>query len=153
MATKKIGYAKYRLSPLAKITTEAKKLRKANPNMKWSDAVKKASSAYNNGKHKLAGIKKTVKKAAVKKIAVKKKTVKKVAVKKTSGNNDSIQRYISLSNYINHYQKNLLDFQLGCKKYPGETLAQKREDKKKIEQYKKIIAAGKKQLAIQKTLI
>ena len=61
---------------LIKITNKAKQLRRANPKMKWTDAVKKASKL----------VKPTAKKAAPKKRAVAKKVsgVKKRAPKKTA---------------------------------------------------------------------
>lgn len=85
MASKKVGYAKYRLSPLKKITDEAKRIRKSNPNMKWTDAIKRAGAIYRGGTvaKKAVSKKRTVrKKAAVK---GKTQTVKKtVARKKTT---------------------------------------------------------------------
>ena len=43
MMKKKVGYASYRLSPLKKITTRAKLLKKKHPNAKWTALVSKAS--------------------------------------------------------------------------------------------------------------
>lgn len=45
MATKKVGYAKYRLSPLKKITAAAKKLYATGKYAKWTDAIKAASKS------------------------------------------------------------------------------------------------------------
>lgn len=77
-----MGYAKYRLSPLKKITDEARRIRAQHPKMKWKDAVKKAGAKY-RGEAKTPKAKKRVaaKKVIHKKVAVKRK---KSARKKTS---------------------------------------------------------------------
>lgn len=66
---KKVGYAAYRLSPLKKITDLAKQIRKKNPSMKYTDAVKKAGAQYRAGKTAAPAARKAApkKKPAVKK--------------------------------------------------------------------------------------
>jgi hypothetical protein len=83
---KTVGYAKYRLSPLKKITDLAKQIRKKNPSMKYTDAVKKAGAQYRAGvTAKPAAKKKTaVKGSAAKKAVVRKVKAKKTARKKTT---------------------------------------------------------------------
>lgn len=61
---------------LTKITTEAKKLRKASPKMEWKTAVKKAGAAYRSGS---LGTVATAKKAVGKKPAKRKKVVGKAS--------------------------------------------------------------------------
>lgn len=78
---KKVGYAAYRLSPLKKITDQAKQIRKKNPGIAWADAIKKAGAIYRGEAKAPAAKKAAVKKPAVKKAAPKKKA----AVKKISG--------------------------------------------------------------------
>ena len=72
---KKLGYAKYRLSPLKAITAAAKKLYATGRYAKWTDAVKAASKNI-----KPAAKKTVAKKAAPKKKAAVKKAVPKKAV-------------------------------------------------------------------------
>lgn len=82
--SKKVGYAAYRLSPLKKITDQAKRIRKAHPNMKWTDAVAKAGKQYKSGKVSAVPKPAAHKKSAHKKAAAPKKVArKKVAHKKT----------------------------------------------------------------------
>jgi hypothetical protein len=62
-----------KISPLQKITANAKKLRRLHPRMTWQEAVKKAGAAYKRTTPKKAMP--TSKKAATKK-AAKKTTIK-----------------------------------------------------------------------------
>lgn len=57
------------MSALKEITTRAKKLYKTGKYAKWTDAIKEASKSLHKkpAKHKVSGIKKTVKKKATKK--------------------------------------------------------------------------------------
>lgn len=75
---KKLGYASYRIAPLKKITTEAKRIRKQHPTKSWKSAVKEAGKKYRLGK---IGAKPHKKKAAKKRtsvVAVRKSTTTRV---------------------------------------------------------------------------
>jgi DNA primase catalytic subunit len=67
------------MTALQKIQAEAKKIRKAKPNMPYKDAIKAASKVYNDGK--LGAAKKASAKLPVKKIVT---TVKKEKVETSS---------------------------------------------------------------------
>lgn len=161
MATKKIGYAAYRLSPLQKITAEAKKIRAKNPSMKWVDAVKKASKQYNAGS--------TAKPAAKPKPVAKskpatKKVVKKVAKKKVAGIGEAGKRTAAVNNSIDqlrkygelirleNFLKKAIDYNLGKKKLTKDATVKKLIDDN-TNQLRKQLAVVKKQKQLQKTLI
>lgn len=46
---KKLGYAPYRIAPLKKITSEAKRIREQNPRKSWKSAIKEAGKKYRLG--------------------------------------------------------------------------------------------------------
>lgn len=105
-------------STLTKITTEAKKIRKKNPSIKWTDAIKLAANSIN-------GVKKAASKKADKKkvVAVKKKAAqKKVTVKKKA----TPKKFLSMHKDTKSHNVNIRVIS-GVKVYG-------------IEQYKKCIA-------------
>lgn len=139
---------------LQKITDKAKQLRKANPKLKWIDAVKKASKLV------------PTKKAAPRKAA--KKAVKKVATKKhvdTKSNNVNIRvvsgakkanfRKPTIASNLQHYswlagkETSLIDLIADLRKQKPATT----ESKSLIKVYQTQLRAIKKQKAIQKKLI
>lgn len=142
---------------LQKITDKAKQLRKANPKLKWIDAVKKASKLMP---------KKAV--GAVKKKAAPKKAAKKVATKKhvdTKSHNVNIRvvsgakkanfRKPSIASNLQHYswlvgkEKSLIDLIADLRKQKPFTV----KTKALIRIYQTQLKAVKKQKAIQKKLI
>jgi len=165
MAVKKIGYAKFRLNPLKKITALAKKIRAKKPAMKWTDAIKQASKSVKIGAVKKPTkkvVKKPVKKTIVnpvKKSVTKTKTTKKIIgqktiTKKTMLVNESINQ---LQKYGEFCRLEILVLKMiayNRSKIKGVKDAKiKAANKKNTVQLQKQLAAVKKQKAIQKTLI
>lgn len=141
---------------LQKITDKAKQLRKANPKLKWIDAVKKASKLMP---------KKAV--GAVKKKAAPKKAAKKVATKKhvdTKSHNVNIRVVSGVTEKINQlvaYDKLLqrekkciaaLEYWKEQKRNPKNEVNKKFADQF-VKDHIKILANIKKQVAMQKKLI
>ena len=161
MATK-IGYAKYRLSPLKKITDEAKRIRKAKPSMQWKDAVKQAAKKYNLGA-KAAPIKKKVarKVSGPSKPASKHKDVKSHNVKidivsgrKADAVNKSISQLRMYSQLcgLEEYIKRGIERNKDAYKLAKTTEAKKRI-KSNTEQLRKQLAVVRQQKSLQKKLI
>ena len=120
---------------LKKITAEAKRIRKAHPNMKWHSALKDAA------KHIKSGAKTIVKKSAVKKSAVKKLVVKKSAVKKSARKIAAITPDLSIGSVISTGKKLMLH-KLGvleAKKYATKLKRDKNKISKEITEVKKTL--------------
>lgn len=145
---------------LKKITNKAKQLRAANPNMKWPDAVKKASKLVMPAA-KVAGKKKVKKRAvkkAAKKVAVKKNVKKKPHTKwaviakherRVAGVNVNSKRN-EIEKELGYYviavhslQKSILDLPIPQRKRAREVVAS----------YKKIIVSLKQNLKLHNDLI
>jgi hypothetical protein len=58
---KKLGYASYRISPLKRITAEAKRIKKSSPGKSWKSAVKEAGKKYRTGQLGAVKARKTAK--------------------------------------------------------------------------------------------
>jgi hypothetical protein len=115
---------------LKKITAEAKRIRKAHPNMKWHSALKDAA------KHIKSGAKTVVKKSAVKKSAVKKSAVKKSAHKIALVTPDlSIGSVISTGKKLMLHKLGVLE----AKKYATKLKRDKSKISKEITEVKKTL--------------
>lgn len=117
---------------LKKITAEAKRIRKAHPNMKWHSALKDAA------KHIKSGAKTVVKKSAVKKVAVKKVAVKKAAKKSISGYSTpdlSIGSVLSTGKKLMLHKLGVLE----AKKYATKLKRDKNKISKEITEVKKTL--------------
>lgn len=152
------------LEHLIKITNKAKQLRRANPKLKWTEAVKKASKLVKPAAKKAAPKKRAVAKkvSGVKKRAVKKPVTKthkdtkshNVNIRVVSGlrqKEKSIKEYIEIAKrendyleYINHWKRNLKT---------AKTQIDKSFAKERIKSFTNILKAVKQQKAIQKKLI
>jgi hypothetical protein len=121
---------------LKKITAEAKRIRKAHPNMKWHSALKDAA------KNIKSGAKTVVKKsAAVKKSAVKKLVVKKSAVKKSARKIAAVTPDLSIGSVMSTGKKLMLH-KLGvleAKKYATKLKRDKNKISKEIIEVKKTL--------------
>jgi len=120
---------------LKKITAEAKRIRKAHPNMKWHSALKDAA------KHIKSGAKTVVKKSAVKKSAVKKLVVKKSAVKKSARKIAAVTPDLSIGSVMSTGKKLMLH-KLGvleAKKYATKLKRDKNKISKEIIEVKKTL--------------
>lgn len=150
------------MTHLQKITTLAKKIRKAKPSMKWTDAIKAASREIKQAAKKAAP-KKAVKKTVKRKVAGPKKPVTKthkdtkshnVNIRVVSGY-DNIDKYKTLCRQENdlkrgiEYRKQCL-IDLKRKKASHNEIV---NCKKSLLQFQKTLKAVQKQKSIQKTLI
>lgn len=149
---------------LIKITNKAKQLRRANPKLKWTDAVKKASKLIKPAAKKAAPKKRAVAKkvSGVKKSAPKKAAAKthkdtkshNVNIRVVSGvrqKEKSIKEYIEIAKrendyleYINYWKRNLKT---------AKTPIDKAFAKERIKSFTNLLKAVKQQKAIQKKLI
>lgn len=128
---------------LKKITTRAKQIRKAKPNIQWKDAVKAASKEYKKPAAKKAAVKKPAKKVF--------SGVKKTAVKKAvPGAVNPIAKYAELSRILTAADNYLEYLKRKLREAPKTEKAFYRS---RILQQRKTIAVVKQQKALQKKLI
>lgn len=118
---------------LKKITAEAKRIRRAHPNMAWKNAVKQAGAAYRGGS---LGKVKGKKKSAPKKKAAKKR-VGSVRKKAASPRKRAVGAVISKSAIRSHY-KVALGNQL-LQRELSTTKTAKRKVSKKIAETKRAL--------------
>lgn len=131
---------------LKKITNKAKQLRRANPKMKWTDAVKKASKLVKPAAKKAA----PKKRAVAKKVSgVKKSAPKKTAVKKPSYKKPTWATKLQHMSWLVGRESGLKNVIEQIKSEMPLTPAKKKE----IALYQRQLKAVQQQKAIEKKLI
>ena len=152
-AKKSVGYAKYRLSPLKKITDLAKQIRKQHPNMKYTDAVKKAGVQYRAGKNAKPSPRKA---APKKKAAVKKVHHKKTAHKKTPAAKQGQLFGIggtSMYSVRDNFERDIKNTLIYIDQMKKNKALSPTERKKWIGKYKKHLQSLREQLRKQNAMI
>lgn len=118
---------------LSKITTEAKKIRRAHPSMKWSQAIKQAGAKYRAGK---------IGSAPAAKVGKAKKRRRTVTVKKTVTRRVKVGSAIGAVSADVHLRaaRDIVKTALGtalAKQYAASTKMEKRKIGKQIADLKK----------------